>query len=279
MTEVMVSAGEAARRLGVAPATVQRWVNSGVLHAERTAGGHRRIYVTELRRLIAANRPAEVGGPVADWIGVLMSGDPRKVKAALVASRQLTGHWADTADIVAAAIAEIGRRWESGACQVFEEHAASEALRRGAALCANEIHCPDHAPCVVLFTVEGERHTLGLSLAELVFAEAGWHVLWLGEGPPADELKAVVAQLKPDLITVAASSASSAGIVARYEEALSRVASRARVPLVLAGSGDWRAAKHRIVTFRELRTLLEQFRKPRIRRSNRGRAAAADALE
>ena len=42
MGEMMVSAGEAARRLGVAPATIQRWVDSGVLHAERTPGGHRR---------------------------------------------------------------------------------------------------------------------------------------------------------------------------------------------------------------------------------------------
>jgi excisionase family DNA binding protein len=111
----------------LAPATVQRWVDSGVLTAERTAGGHRRIYVTELRRLIAANRPAEVSGPLLDWVAVLMSGDPRKVKAALIASRQMSGSWAETADDVASAIAEIGRRWEAGSCQVFEEHAASEA--------------------------------------------------------------------------------------------------------------------------------------------------------
>jgi excisionase family DNA binding protein len=263
VTEPMVSAGEAARRLGVAPATIQRWVDSGVLHAERTAGGHRRIYVTELRRLIAANRPAEVDGPLSDWLHVLMSGDPRNVKAALIAARQLSGCWAETADTVASAIAEIGRRWEAGTCQVFEEHAASEALRRGAAICAAEIPCPDDAPRVVLFTVEGERHTLGLSLAELVFAEAGWRVLWLGEGAPADELKSLVAQLKPDLLAVAASSASPPDAIARYQEKLRRIAARARLPLVLAGSGLWAAAPkaHRIVTFRELRSLLARLRK------------------
>jgi excisionase family DNA binding protein len=263
MTEPMVSAGEAARRLGVAPATVQRWVDSGVLHAERTAGGHRRIYVTELRRLIAANRPADVSGPLLDWLAVLMSGDPRKVRAALVAARQMSGSWAETADSVASAIAEIGRRWEAGSCQVFEEHAASEALRRGAAICAAEIPCPDDAPRVVLFTVEGERHTLGLSLAELVFAEAGWRVLWIGEGAPSDELKAIVSQLKPDLIAVSASSASSPRAVARYQEKLKQVAAKARIPLVLAGSGLWTAAPraHRIVTFCELRSLLARLRK------------------
>ena len=263
MTEPMVSAGEAARRLGVAPATIQRWVDSGVLHAERTAGGHRRIYVTELRRVIAANRSADVEGPLTDWLAVLMSGDPRKVKTALVAERQTSESWAATADIVASAIAEIGRKWEAGSCRVFEEHAASEALRRGAAVCAAESPCPDDAPHVALFTVEGERHTLGLSLAELVFAEAGWRVLWLGEGAPADELKVLISKLRPDLLAVSASSASSPGAIARYQERLMRAAARARVPLVLAGSGLWTAAPraHRIVSYRELRAFLGRLRK------------------
>jgi DNA-binding transcriptional MerR regulator len=36
MSEQMVSAGEAARRLGVAPATIQRWVDSGVVLSENS---------------------------------------------------------------------------------------------------------------------------------------------------------------------------------------------------------------------------------------------------
>jgi len=263
MAESMVSAGEAARRLGVAPATIQRWVDSGVLHAERTVGGHRRIYVTELRRLIAANRRADINRPLTDWVAALLSGDPRKVKAALVASRQMSESWADTADSVASAIAEIGRRWEAGSCRVFEEHAASEALHRAAAMCAGEILCPNDTPRVALFTIEGERHTLGLSLAELVFAEAGWHVLWLGEGAPADELKVLVTQLKPDLLAVSASSASSPAAISRYQETLIRAASPARIPLVLAGSGLWAAASraHRVVSFRDLQGLIPRLHK------------------
>ncbi len=91
MAGMMVSAGEAAWRLGVAPATIQRWVDSGFLHAERTAGGHRRIHVTELRRLIAASRPVDLGAPLAHWLDVLLTGDPQKVKVALIASRQKRG--------------------------------------------------------------------------------------------------------------------------------------------------------------------------------------------
>jgi excisionase family DNA binding protein len=258
MGEMMVSAGEAARRLGVAPATIQRWVDSGVLHAERTPGGHRRIYVTELRRLIAASRPAALSGPLADWFDVLMTGDSAKVRAAFIASRQQTGAWAETADEVASAIAEIGRQWEAGACQVFEEHAATEALRRAAATCAGEMRHADNAPRAALFTIENERHTLGLALAELVLVEAGWSPLWIGEGPPADELDSLVAKFKPNALLVSASAASTPAAVTRYQAPLSEAASKEGVTLILAGGGAWKTspAAERVVTFKDLREAL-----------------------
>lgn len=123
-----------------------------MLQAERTPGGHRRIYITELRRLIAANRGAAPGAPLAFWLKALLSGDAGKVKAALVAARETAESFAETADAVAAALAEIGRRWEAGACAIFEERAASEALRRAAASCASEIRAGPGAPCAALLT-------------------------------------------------------------------------------------------------------------------------------
>jgi excisionase family DNA binding protein len=257
-----LSAGEAARRLGVAPATIQRWVDNGVLHAERTPGGHRRIYVTEVRRLIAATRPAASSGPLAEWLGVLMTGDPRKVKTALHAARGRTESWAEVADEVASAIAEMGRLWEAGGCRIFEEHAATEALRRGIALCVVELPCPRAAPSVAMFTVNGERHTLGLSLAELVFAEASWRIFWLGEGPPSSEIGPLLDKLEPDLIVVSASSVTPRAAIAEYQGELTRVAGDAGVELALAGSGAWAPTPkaRRVVTFEDLRSFLGVIR-------------------
>jgi MerR family transcriptional regulator, light-induced transcriptional regulator len=254
MSELMVSAGEAARRLGVAPATIQRWVDSGVLNAERTPGGHRRIYVTELRRLIAASRPATLSAPLLAWFDVLMTGDAAKVKAALLASRQKTGSWAETADEVASTLAEIGRSWEAGACQIFEEHAATEALRRAAASCVAEIPCSEEAPRAALFTIENERHTLGLALAELVVMEAGWRSTWIGEGPPADELGALLEKFAPKALVVSASPASAPAAVARYQAPLTALAREAGLKLVLAGGGSWKTTADavRVLSFTDL---------------------------
>jgi MerR family transcriptional regulator, light-induced transcriptional regulator len=258
MSNLTVSAGEAARRLGVSPITIQRWVDSGTLNAERTAGGHRRIYVTELRRLIAASRPTQLRGPLADWLYVLRTGDPDKVKSALFTRKEKCGSWASVADEVASVIAELGRDWEAGKCKIFEVHAASETLRRGLTLCTAELRSAPNAPSAVLLPVEGERHTLGLLLAELVLAGAGWRCVWFGEALPSDELQPLVDKLKPDLLVVSASSCAPGKTVAHYQAELTRTAEKTGFGLALAGSGPWVAdpAVHRLVTFEDLSSLL-----------------------
>lgn len=258
MAGMMVSAGEAARRLGVAPATIQRWVDHGLLHAERTAGGHRRIHVAELRRLMAANRPPASSGPLLRWLEVLLTGDSAQVRDALIASRQRSGSWAETADEVASAIAEIGRQWEAGDCQVFEEHAATEALRRAAAACAGRIRYPQGASCTALFTIENERHTLGLTLAELVVAEQGSRPQWIGEGPPAGELSALIKTYAPRRLLVSASPASLPQAIAHYEDALVEAVRVNGVDLIIAGAGRWRenGPAKRVSSFKELREAL-----------------------
>lgn len=52
---------EAARRLGVSLRTVQLWTESGVLDAWKTAGGHRRVLLAAVEKLIAQRLPAARG--------------------------------------------------------------------------------------------------------------------------------------------------------------------------------------------------------------------------
>lgn len=59
------STKEAATMLGVSHRTVQLWVESGVLQAWKTAGGHRRIALTSVNRLVD-QRSTAIQAPVAD---------------------------------------------------------------------------------------------------------------------------------------------------------------------------------------------------------------------
>ena len=58
------STKEAAASLGVSHRTVQLWVENGTLQAWRTAGGHRRITVESVNRLVDGRRIA-IGAPPA----------------------------------------------------------------------------------------------------------------------------------------------------------------------------------------------------------------------
>jgi MerR family transcriptional regulator, light-induced transcriptional regulator len=255
-----VTTGEAARRLSVAPATVQRWVDSGVLHADRTVGGHRRISVAELRRLIALSRPPELAKPLTTWLDCLMTGDPVQVRSMMLAARRKAQSWAEASEEIASVIVELGRVWESGECAVFEEHMASEALHRAAASCAADMPARRNATSALLMSMGGERHTLGLSLAELVLAEAGWRVIWIGEGPPVHEIGLMVQTLKPDLCVVSASSQIKRRDVKSFQEALFRALRGERIRIVLAGSAPWSRMRgiHQALSFLDFQEYLDR---------------------
>ena len=260
----LVSTGEAARRLGVTPATIQRWVDAGVVSATRTHGGHRRIPLSEVRRAIAARHTPVVSEPLASWIKILLTASALEVRDAMLLAHRRTGSWSAVAEEIAAAFAEIGRLWEMGSCRVFEEHAASEALRRAAAFCAATRRPDPEAKDALLFSIASDRHTLGLSLAELVVIEAGWNAHWLGEGPPIEDLDALVTSRRPQLLIVSASSASTRPAVEAYQAALETVAGREEIRLFIAGDGPWltNAVSERVESFTQLRQLLEVEHRP-----------------
>jgi excisionase family DNA binding protein len=273
VSEQMLSVGEAARRLGVKPVTVQRWVDAGNLSALRTIGGHRRIPATEVRRLLADNRSVSQTGQLSFWVDQLFEADAGAIGEAMRRARRRKGSWYAVVEEIVAAVSEIGAMWEAGECRVYQEHAASEALKRAIHLCLAKQTVTADQGLAVLFTVPGERHSLGLSLAQLVVADAGWDILWLGDGPPEAELVLLVEDRRPDLLVASCSGSSPRGGVEPYEEALLSVAKTHKVDLVLAGAGPWseRSRAKRVTSFAEFHDALAKSAKTKTRTKGRSR--------
>lgn len=99
--------------------------------------------------------------------------------------------------------AEIGLAWNRGELPIRSEHlfaqlatsslhARQEAVRAAA----------DGRPKVVLATLTGETHALGILMAEAVMASLGMHCIQLGADTPALEVAAAAAETDADIVAL-----------------------------------------------------------------------------
>ena len=230
---------EVARRAGVGATAVKRWTDAGLLACVRTAGGHRRFARGEVERFLRANRRRRRGRRQrARAVG----GRAARGEAIRARSRRCSSPSAPAPARGTGSPGPPARRsprsdgcWRSGAVTILEEHQASERLARALARDCDGIPLDPGAPRALLACADGDDHTLGLSLTELVLREAGWDALWAGRRTPFAELGPALARSRARLLAVSASEASSDPLALRRQaEALGRTARAARR---LAGAG------------------------------------------
>jgi excisionase family DNA binding protein len=233
---------EVARLAGVGPTAVKRWSEGGLLRCVRTPGGHRRFVRAEVEAFLRG-RSGEAAATGRDrWIGALLEpGEPHAIEALLLAERARTGAWHGAAASAGDALARLGALWASGEVTILEEHRASERLARALARVGEAIPLHPRAPRALLACAEGDEHTLGLALAELVLREAGWAADWAGRRTPLAELRPAL-ERGPRLLAVSASAASGDALALRRQaDALGRLARATGATLVLGGAGAWPA--------------------------------------
>ncbi len=244
MTEAprYLSSAEASALAGVAPSTVKRWADEGLLPCVRTAGGHRRFLQVDVERLVSQLR--EPSRPLAEgdgWLGPLLHPDPHALIGHLYTTRARLGTWHAAADALGGGLRELGEAWASGRILVLEEHAASERVRRALAQVCSSVPVSAAAPQCLLATAAEDDHGLGLCLAELTLREAGWRAMWAGPRSPLNELVDVVQAGAVRMVGLSASEHTRANnkAVRLQAEKLAQVCRLRRIPLVLGGSGWW----------------------------------------
>jgi len=135
-----------------------------------------------------------------------LDGDVRKAVADL---RSLatgdTGPIGVAQDIIVPAQREIGRMWHNAEATICEEHLVTEACLQ--ALIAISHSCetkPANGKTVMLASVAGNQHDLGIRLLALDFQLEGWRSINLGTDMPAKEMKAAALKYQPDLVILSA---------------------------------------------------------------------------
>jgi methylmalonyl-CoA mutase cobalamin-binding subunit len=149
----------------------------------RGAGTHRRYTPTELHGLrmmrdqiargtragLAAENVRELlglAGPAAEFItdilGAAERSDPVEVRAHLTRAQDVLGLAACLDDVLMPAMQQVGLWWQTGRCDVEQEHLTTEATRAWLETLAAHAPTPSNAATIVLACGPTDLHTVGL---------------------------------------------------------------------------------------------------------------------
>lgn len=177
---------------------------------------------------------------VARLMALVRQHDPAPLRRALSQTllRHGLGHF--VAQVAVPLSREIGQAWAQGELQIFEEHFCSEVLettlRSALATAPDPAVAPASHPRVVLATLSGEPHSLGLLMAEALFTVDGCACMNLGRQTPLQDVYAAALAFRADVVAI---SFSAAGHAHHAAEALAEL--RALLP---ASIDLWAGSPH-----------------------------------
>lgn len=133
-------------------------------------------------------------------------------------------------------VAALDEAWEVGALEVRHERFLTERVQDVLRSLRLPFDFQARGPLAVLAALAGDRHGLGLQMAALVLAVAGWRVRSLGVDVPLEEVASAAAVLRPRAVAVGISGSRTADTVTGELAAL-----RAQLPaathLLVGGQG------------------------------------------
>jgi len=117
-------------------------------------------------------------------------------------------------------IQSVGEQWAGGRLAIFEEHLLTRQLTRFLDLAMSRLGRPAGAPRVLLTTLSGEQHALGLLMAEALLWCSGTPTLNLGTDVPMDQIVAAVERNAVSTVAISFSASYPRGPVGSHLEEL-----------------------------------------------------------
>jgi methanogenic corrinoid protein MtbC1 len=111
--------------------------------------------------------------------------------------------------VVALLLDRVGMAWAEGSIGIHHEHLATEVLEDLLRELRLECQTLPGRGCVLLCTLPGERHRLGLLMVALTYAAQGFRTELLGVDLPVSSIAQAARGLKADLVAVSLSIQSS----------------------------------------------------------------------
>jgi methanogenic corrinoid protein MtbC1 len=185
----------------------------------------------------ATRAATKVASPAIDAIVSALGGhDVPAVERMLRQQAAALGAPHFVVDVAAPLVRRVGELWESGKLAVRHEHLFSEVLIAQLHALRSAYQPRPGAPRILLTTLPGELHGLGLEMVALYLAAQGLEARVLGVSTPPDQIVGAVRGLNVDALGLSISASSEAGGVRRSIDEILPELPR-RVPLWLGGEG------------------------------------------
>ena len=262
--------------------------------AERTGAGHRRyaLHTLERLKLVSAalalgHRPSTVLNAdetiLRQWIAAGSSAQPRRAARedelepgelgtierwlehvaryeGRAFDRELRAALADHGgmhfleQLVGPFLNELGARWANGSLGVRHEHFASERLRELLVRQWRPLSDAATGPVLVLATLPGEHHVLGLHMAALALTLHNARLVFLGADAPAGEIARALIHHSAEAVVLSAAVGTDR---TRLEHDV--IALRAELgpdPAIVAGGAGFQPPLPGVTTISRLRELV-----------------------
>ena len=138
---------------------------------------------------------------------VLQSTDGSELEETLTHIYQQQGMKSFITETIIPLLRIVGERWATGQLQVFEEHLLSEVLTRFLNSEISVLQKAAKKPRVLLATLPGEEHTLGLLMVSALLSSRNITVINLGGEVPLDQIVSAVDRFQADVLGVTFSGA------------------------------------------------------------------------
>ena len=140
-------------------------------------------------------------------VQAVRSNESEQVEALLRAAYENLGMEAFIINMVSPLLQVVGEQWASGQLQIYQEHFLSQQLVRFLNSEIAGMQKSSKKPIVLLATLPGEEHTLGLLMVTALLSSRGICTINLGGEVPMDQISHAVVQFRADAVGVTFSGA------------------------------------------------------------------------
>lgn len=282
--------GAVVAKTGLTQHAIRVWERRyGAVNPERTEGGSRLYSDLDIRRLQLLQRltaqghaisalaklpidrlleiqgperalePAKLGTWAEQFLAAARALDARGMDSVLTRAGGKMSPRELVLELVAPLATELGVLWQRGEMTIAQEHAATAALRDVLTRLRRNYVSDTEGPIALAATLVGERHELGLLMAVLIAAMAGWNTLYLGTEVPAEQLVDAVQRTDARVLLLSLVSQSefeTRGVVRELRARLPE-----RVELIVGGRAAVAASGVRLIrSLQEFESQLEELR-------------------